>query len=70
MALTLNDALRIAKTDPVFAKQLLTSPESLKSAFGLSDSQVAAIKTADLKSILSGISDPAPGAGPVGGGIY
>jgi len=70
MALTLNDALRIAKSDPSFAKELLTSPEALKDAFSLTDAQIAAMKNADLKAVLNAIPDPAPGAGPVGGGIY
>ncbi len=73
MAMTVQDALRLAKDDPVFAKQLLTDPESLKTAFGLTDAQVTAIKAASLNTILGTIPDPAPAAGggaAGGGGFY
>ena len=67
MGLTLRDALRIAKDDPVFAKQMLANPESLKVAFGLTDADIASIKAASLTSILSTIPDP---EGPTAGGFY
>jgi hypothetical protein len=71
MSLSIKDALRIAKQDPIFAKQLLKDPAALKASFNLTDAQVAAIKSADINSILNTVPDSAPGGGaPAGGGIY
>jgi len=44
MALTINDALRLAQADSNFAQVLMTNPQSLKATFSLSDNHISQLQ--------------------------
>jgi hypothetical protein len=65
--MTLADALRIAREDAVFAKQLLQDPDSFKTAFNLTPEQVNGLRNANLGTVLNAVPDPQPGQPGIGG---